>query len=884
MRRAAIVLALGLLFQLVWFGSPQAKALPTAGTGGSISGVISDPSGAVIPGASVKILNPVTGFQRTTTTDAAGHFAFSNVPLNNYHLAVTAAGFGSIAHDVDVVGSVPVAVDLTMNVLAQSTTVTVTTDSGDLVNASPTTHTDVDMSLLPTLPTDDVTNGLSSAVTLATPGVAADSNGMFHPLGEHSDTTFSIDGQPISDQQSRNFSNQLTANAVQSIKVINGMIPPEYGDKASIVVQTTTKSGLGNKRPTGDISASYGSFGTVLADANVGIGSQKWGNFLDLNGMNGGRFLDTPEFTVMHAYGNNENFFDRIDYNPTPKDTLHLDMTAARSWFQNPNQFDQQFPTPNQYNPLGLHQDQRQKNLTYNVAAFWTHLFGSDALLSVAPFLRQDNIHYYPSADVFADTPATLQQSRRLQNAGITADYSYVKGIHDFKAGAVFQHTFLNEGFGFGITGPTYNAVCQQADGTPVVAPGITNPDDCVTQGYQPNPNFLPGELQYDLTRDGKQFAFKGHTDIKEESLYVQDTIAWKNWQFLFGARGDNYNGISSKYMLEPRAGATYQMRKTGTVLSAGYSRLMPTPYNENLILSSSVGSGGLANNLGGNGVHPLTPASRNQYDLGFQQAFGKYVVVSGSYFWKHTKGDFDFDVILNTPLTFPIQWRKSEISGGGLRVSLTPIHGISAYSVMGHSHSLFYPPEIGGLIFNDNGSATSLQPFLIDHDQAFEQNTHMQYQPKPNGPWYGLTWRYDSGQVAGNVPFGTAPGVPVSLTYLTADQQQQIRLSCNGVQATLTSPLVSCLPEELKSPLVTIPRAGTESPDKNPPRVAPRNLFDMDAGWNNIFHGKRYQTNLSLTVTNITNKVALYNFLSTFSGTHFVPPRMITGQAVFNF
>ena len=884
MRRAATLLALSFILQLFCFSAPRARALANTGAGGNISGVVSDPSGAVIPGATVKILNPVTGFQRTTTTDAAGHFAFSNVPVNNYHLTATATGFAPIAHDVNVVGNVPVAADLTMNLLAQNTTVTVTTDSGDLVNASPTTHTDVNMSLLPTLPTDDVTNGLSSAVTLATPGVAADSNGMFHPLGEHSDTTFSIDGQPISDQQSRNFSNQLTANAVQSIKVINGMIPPEYGDKASIVVQTTTKSGLGDKHPTGDVSASYGSFGTVLADANLGIGAESWGNFIDLNGMNGGRFLDTPEFTVMHAYGNNENFFDRIDFNPTPKDTLHLDMTAARSWFQNPNQFDQQFPTPNQYNPNGLHQDQRQKNLTYNVAAFWTHLFGTDAVLSVTPFLRQDNVHYYPSADVFADTPATLQQSRRLQNAGITADYSYVKGIHNFKAGAVFQHTFLDEGFGLGITSPTYNAPCQLADGTPVVAPGITNPNACATEGYQPNPNFLPGELQFDFTRGGKQFTFKGHTDIKEESLYAQDTILWKNWQFLIGARGDNYNGLSSKYMLEPRAGATYQVRKTGTVLSAGYSRLMPTPYNENLILSSSVGSGGLSNNLGGNGAHPLTPASRNQYDIGFQQAFGKYIVVSGSYFWKYTKGDYDFDVILNTPLTFPIQWKKSDINGGGLRVSLTPIHGISAFSVMGHSHSLFYPPEIGGLIFNDNSSATGLQPFLIDHDQAFEQNTHVQYQPKANGPWYGLTWRYESGQVAGNVPFGTAPGVPISLTYLTADQQQQIRLSCNGVEATLTAPLVSCLPDQLKSPLVTIPRAGTESPDKNPPRIAPRNLFDMDAGWDNVFHRKRYQTNLSLTVTNVTNKVALYNFLSTFSGTHFVPPRMITGQAIFNF
>lgn len=883
MKRAAYLLTLAVAF-LLFCGPKSFAAAKIDATGGTVAGTVQDPSGAVIPGATVTILNPVTGYKRTVTSDQNGDFSFNNVPFNNYHLTVASPGFGPVVHDVDVIGSVPVTLNLTMKVVVASTTVTVSADRGDLLNTSPSTHTDVNMALLQTLPTDDSVNGLSSAVTIATPGVVADSNGMFHPLGEHSDTTFSIDGEPVTDQQSRNFSNQLTSKAVQSINVINGVIPPEYGDKASLVVQTTTKSALGNVRPTGDISASYGSFGTVLADAEIGVGGPKWGNFVDLNGMNGGRFLDTPEFSVMHAYGNNENYFERIDLNPNPKDAFHLDLNAARSWFQVPNQFDQQFQSPSQFNPLGLSQDQRQQNLTYNIAGFWTHTVGPTSILSVTPYIRQDNVHYYPSHDPFADTPATLAQSRRLQNVGLTADYSTVKGMNNIKVGGIFEHTFLDEGFALGITDSLYNAVCQEPNGTPVVAPGIANPADCASQGYRPNPNFLPGELQYDLTRGGKQFVFKGHTDIKQETLYVQDNVTWKSWQFLVGARGDNYNGLSSKYMLEPRLGANYKLQKTGTVFSGGYARLMPTPYNENLILSSSTGTGGLAGNVGAQGHHPLTPASRNQYDVGFQQAFGSHVLVSGTYFWKYTKGDYDFDVLLNTPLTFPIQWKKSDISGGGLRVSLTPIHGFSAFSVMGHAHALFYPPEIGGIIFNNNSSTTDLRPFLIDHDQNFEQNTHLQYQPKANGPWYGVTWRYQSGEVAGNVPFGTAPGVPVNLTYLTADQQQQIKLSCNGVRATLTAPLVSCLPDGLESPLVTIPRAGTESPDKNPPRVAPRNLFDVDAGWDNVLHRSRYKTDLSLTVTNVTNKVTLYNFLSTFSGTHFVPPRMITAQATFNF
>ncbi|MHB8301831.1 MAG: TonB-dependent receptor [Acidobacteriaceae bacterium] len=870
MRRAAYLLALPVLFVFLLAGT---RCLLGQGTGGSVHGTVVDAAGASISGATVELINPVSGLHRTTTTDAAGVFSIRNVPFQTCYLAVSAPGFSAVHQDIKLITPVPIDLTMTMAVANSSTTVTVSSESGDLLSGNPSYHTNIDMSKFSKVPDDDPQNGLSGAITLASPGIAADSNGMFHPLGEHADTDVSMDGEPDTDQQSRTFTNQLTSHAIQSMKIINGIVPPEYGDKVSLIVQATTKSSLGDVAPTGSITSTYGSFGTASSNVEIGVGGKKWGNFVDMNGLNGGRFLDTPEFSVMHAYGNNENYFERIDYDPSSSDTLHLDLNAARTWAQNPNQYDQQ----------AAGQDQREQIFTYNAAGFWTRVLNERSLLDVNAYIRQDNFHYYPSANIFADTPATLSQSRRLQNIGLHSDYSYAHGVHNIKAGASFQVTFLNEGFGFGITSPTYNAVCQDTNGTPVVAPGVTKPSQCVAAGYQPNPNFLPGELQYDLTRKGHFFTFKGNAAIKEEALYYQDNIVWHNWQFLIGARGDNYNGLSRKYMLEPRAGATYALR-TGTIISAAYARLMPTPYNENLILSSYTGNGGLANNLGAFGQHPLTPATRNQYNAGLQQGFGKYVVVSAQYFWKYTEGDYDFDVILNTPLTFPIQWKKSDITGADAEITMVPIHGISAYTTMGHSHSLFYPPEIGGIIFNDNSNAVSSEPFLIDHDQVYEQNSHVQYQPKATGPWYGFTWRYASGLVAGAVPFGTAPGVPISLTYLTPDQQQQIKLSCNGVYATLNAPLTSCLPSQLQSPLVYIPAAGTYTPYSNPPRVSPRSLFDMDAGWQNIFHKSRYQTDLILTATNIANKDALYNYLSTFSGTHFTPPRMVTVSATFNF
>jgi hypothetical protein len=152
------------------------------------------------------------------------------------------------------------------------------------------------------------------------------------------------------------------------------------------------------------------------------------------------------------------------------------------------------------------------------------------------------------------------------------------------------------------------------------------------------------------------------------------------------------------------------------------------------------------------------------------------------------------------------------------------------------------------------------------------------------NGFWGGFNWRYDSGLVSGRVPFATDNTTPVDLSGLTNDQQFQAGLTCNGVKATLTAGFQSCAPSQYSSSLVSIPASGTENDDKNPPRIAPRNLFDASIGKDNLFHANRFKTNLDITAINVTDKYALYNFLSTFSGTHYVTPRALTAKITLNF
>src|SRR5271167_1687162 len=275
-----------------------------SGNSGSIEGTVKDPSGAVIAGAKVEIRNPVSGYTRASETGIDGTFRFSNVPFNPYHLMVSEAGFTTYTQDFDVRSSVPAVAQITLQLgAAAATSVTVEATGGDLVENDSTFHTDVDRGLFDRLPLQS-TSSVSSLVTLTTPGVAADSNGLFHGLGDHASNSFSIDGQAITDQQSKVFSNQLPSNAVQSLEVISGAPPAEYGGKTSLVIVATTRSGQGVTRPTGDIYASYGTFGSSAGGFDLSYGGKSWGNFIEADAMNSGRFLDPPEFTVFHDKGN----------------------------------------------------------------------------------------------------------------------------------------------------------------------------------------------------------------------------------------------------------------------------------------------------------------------------------------------------------------------------------------------------------------------------------------------------------------------------------------------------------------------------------------------------------------------------------------------------
>src|SRR5581483_11855400 len=111
----------------------------------------------------------------------------------------------------------------------------------------------------------------------------------------------------------------------------------------------------------------------------------------------------------------------------------------------------------NQFDQQAVGQDQRQMVHRIHIAAGYVHIFSWTTVLTVNPYYRLHTVQYCGSPNALSDRPITFGQSRPLNNIGVKAGISYVKGRHNAKFGVQLQHTLLTEGFNFAITDPDFN-------------------------------------------------------------------------------------------------------------------------------------------------------------------------------------------------------------------------------------------------------------------------------------------------------------------------------------------------------------------------------------------------------------------------------------------
>lgn len=764
-----------------------------------LRGVVRDSQGLPLPAAEVRLSKRLTALERATTTSDQGLFQLANVPLDTYELRVHFPGFAPHVKQIDLRTSVPVDLEVVLDLAAQSTSVTVTPEETLIDTTSAGTRTQISMTQIEQLPAPLGSRGLES-VLVTFPGFSQNANGAIHPRGAHNQMTFVVDGLAISDQLTGAFANSLDAGVVQTAELMTGNVPAEFGSKVSGVAVLTSRSGLGiSRRAAGDVMVSRAGFDTWHGAVQLGGGTRRHGYFGSATAMGTDRFLDQVSLDNLHNAGRFARGFLRYDFHASERDMFRVQAMGGRSRFEIANLRSQE----------AAGQDQRQTLADGAAWASYLRSLDSGSTFESIAGYRGTTARLDPSA---GDTPVTASQDRSLSTLSASVRYTKLIGRQSLRAGVDAQRFPVRETFTLGITSPSFNDPALDGFNASLVA--------------------------HDLTRGGSLFFFDAARTGTLYSGFVQSTIKWRRTALAVGVRHDTYAFLVQGSQLQPRVGAAYELPAGHGVLRASYNRNYQTPPNENLLLSSSPAAAALApeevKQALGRAYQPIRPERQNVYEAGFQRALGSIGSVDMSIYRKDSKDQQDNNNFFDTGIIFPTTLAAIRVEGVEMRVTLTRRRGLSGTLSATTGRAISTPPFTGGLFIGQDAVALlSSGPFRIDHDQALSIHGTAHYDA-PNGFWLGLSTRYDSGLVSN----------PSSPEEVAADPDFADLL-----------------------PYVNL--------DADVPRVKPRTIVDVNAGYDIRARGRRLWT-FQLQVTNLTNRTALYNFQSVFVGTRLVQPRTI--------
>jgi carboxypeptidase family protein len=478
---------------------------------------------------------------------------------------------------------------------------------------------------------------------------------------------------------------------------------------------------------------------------------------------------------------------------------------------------------PNTYTQEAAGQSERVRSADQNFNLGWQSISSQTSVLEVVAFGRFSKFKLDGTPQ---DTPVVVASDRTLNNYGIAPAWSWTNAANEVKIGLNLKRYPIKERFSFGITDPGLN-------------------DPSVPDAY--NPNLAP----YDLTRGGRLFTFTDSKTGSYDAAYIQDNIKFGDLTANFGVRYDKNSIPLNESEIQPRLGVAYFIPSSKTVFRASYNKVLYTPEYENILFGSSLAAAALAppavrqsQELGGGDL--LVHSERQTaITVGIQQALGSRVRADVDYWKRRSRFAGDQSQFQNTGIVFPLAFKAGHLDGWDVRLDLAKTAGLRGFLSLGHTHAEYVPPLTGGL-FLDSEAVDSLTggPFLIDHDQKLQAQGALSYDFGASGVWVATNVRYDSGLVTG------------------AD-----------VASLLDDPDNAFAAPFIKE------NAGT---DLDPNRVKPRTIVDFSLGADlSPYH---LPLSIQADLLNATNKKGVYNILSTFGGTHVIPPRMLAMRLRYTF
>lgn len=631
---------------------------------------VTDPAGLGLK-ASVTLSSQANQYLNRFTTGAEGELNIQSLVYGIYQFHAEKQGFSPTTGTIEVRSAIPVDLAIKLTVASVSTSVDVT--SAPLMDpylSSSIMHMGAQQiqERIGSLPGRSVQDLVNSE-----PGWLYEGNAVLHPRGSEYQTQFVLDGIPLTDNRSPSFGPEIEADDLDSLAIYTSGFPAEYGRKMGGVVELNTRR---ETKPGthGQVVLSGGSYATGSSYASL---QHAWGKSILSTNAAGSMSAHYLNPVVPENYTNSGTTADfSVGYERDLKDSdrLRLNVRHELSHFEIPNERVQQ----------QAGQLQTGNNLETIGTASYQHAFSSSSVGAIAAMGR-DNASNLDSNE--NSTPIIAFQHNEFREAYFKATYSLHHGNQEFKVGIESDSAFLHEDFNYRITDPS-----QFDPSTPLT------------------------------------LAFLAHRPDLEQSAFVEDLLRLGKWTITAGLRWDHYQLLLNQNAFSPRLSIGRYLPSLDMVVHASYDRAFQTPSFDNILISSSPQIDALSNQFL---RLPVQPSRGNYYEAGLAKAFVDRMSIAANVYRRDSSNFADDDQLLNTGVSYPIAFNKSEIYGAEGKLSLVrlgPLSGFASYSYM--VANVRYPVTGGLFLGNDaNSAATQLTGhFPASQDQRNTVQARFQY------------------------------------------------------------------------------------------------------------------------------------------------------------
>ncbi len=674
---------------------------------GTVDGAVRDPSHAAVAQARVVLYDTASDFERLATTNDRGQFQLINVPFGQYGVRIEADGFRPHETTIAVRSNLAVTLEVVLEIAGPREELTVRAAPPLVEPDQVSSKTRLDQGFMKRLPGARPGSGMQELVATA-PGWATEDNGLLHSRGVDDGFLYVSDGIPLSDRIDTFFSSALDPDAFQTIEILDGHLPVEYGNASGGVINVVRKSGLGESW-SGTTAFRAGSLQSseVAATGGGQLGDSVGAFFVASYGGSAERYLDPVDPDNFNNRGHAFRFATRLDWRPTPKDLVITDISANGSAFRVTNTLEQELAG----------QRQRQELRDDHQSVIWQRSASDSTVTDIGWYRHAFAAELFPSE---GDTPISANQDRRHTRHGVLVNLTHAVGAeHVLKAGIDYQHITPREVFSF----------------------FITDEDAAEDAGISKE------ALAFDRNNP---FRFEDAASRDQFSIYFQDTFSlFDRLTINAGLRFDHTEVLVNASALSPRLGAVYFIPQWSTTVRASYNRLFMPPQVENLLLSSSEEARALSPfaTEEGDGGAEVSPERQHAFEVGFVRALGKWASLDAVYWRRSVRNYADPNLFFGTTIIFPNSVAEGTASGINVRVDFPFQKGFTGFVSYGNALVYQVGPINGGLFLEEEvieiGPGTR---FIPDHDQRNVGAFGLTFQHGPSGLWAAIYGRHESG------------------------------------------------------------------------------------------------------------------------------------------